>query len=133
MRLGHPQIYIGLLLLSATAYLMYRELSIVDAILNTPLASPADVQAALTDVMQNLAMYGLGGFATYVLMVSVLGLIINHRVAGPTHAIVTTLEEYLKGNFSYRRQLRANDELKPIQKRLNRLGAALTEKEAQQP
>ena len=77
MRLGHPQIYIGLLLLSATAYLMYRELSIVDAILNTPLASPADVQAALTDVMQNLAMYGLGGFATYVLMVSVLGLIIT--------------------------------------------------------
>ncbi len=125
MRLGFLLIYLGLLMLSGTAYLMYTELRALDAVLNQPLADPAQVQAVLSSVLDSVAAYGLGGFAAFVLLASVLGLIINHRVSGPTHALLQIIDQYIAGNYTYTRKLRTHDELKPIQKRLKKLGDKL--------
>ncbi len=125
MRLGLLLIYLGLLMLSGTAYLMYQELRALDAMLNQPLADPTQVQAVLSNVLDSVVAYGLGGFAAFVLMASILGLVINHRVSGPTHALLQIIDQYIAGNYTYRRKLRAHDELKPIQKRLKKLGDKL--------
>lgn len=125
MRLGYLLICLGLAMLCATAFLMYRQLGVLDAVLNQPLAEPAQVQAVLSSVMQSLAMYGLGGFAAFVLVASILGLLINHRVSGPSHALLQIIDQFIAGNYTYRRKLRTRDELKPLQARLEQLGEKL--------
>ncbi len=128
MRLGFVVIYLGLATLSATAYLMFRELSKLDSAMNQLSSDPYLTQQITNEVLSNVASYGLGGFASFVFISSVLALVINHRVSGPTLALVQTIDEYIKGNYQYRRPLRQHDELKPIQKRLVQLGEALSAK-----
>ena len=57
MRLGFLLIYLGLLILSATAYLMYQELSQLDTVMNSLNADPGVTQAMTSAVLSNVALW----------------------------------------------------------------------------
>ncbi|MEM9622345.1 MAG: hypothetical protein AAF993_11890, partial [Pseudomonadota bacterium] len=77
------------------------------------------------DAFTDIATFALAGFVLFVIFACVLAVIINHRIAGPSIALVACIEQMRNGNYDYARELRKNDELVQIHEALRDLNAAL--------
>jgi len=69
------------------------------------------------------------GFVAFAISSFIFALLVSHRIAGPILAITAYIEELKKGNYSYGRNLRPNDELIQIMDGLHELNAILKDKE----
>ena len=122
----------GLFSLGITAALMQRELLGLDELLNSSPALAIDIQAATGAALGRVILITLGGFASFVLFSSVFAVVLNHRVSGPTFALGEILDQFLKGNYEYKRNLRNGDELGSIHEKLTRLGEQLSDRNSEQ-
>lgn len=99
----------------------------IDSLLNSSTAMGVGGHLPVYDAFTDVATIALLALAGFVVYACVLALIISHRVAGPTIAIMACIDEIKKGNYDYKRQLRKGDELQPIIDGLHDLSRALKE------
>ena len=119
----------GLLSICATASFIQLKLVEVDDLLNSPDAVGFGAQVQIYDALADVAQLAFMGFAGFVVYACILSLIMSYRIAGPMVAILAYIDELKKGNYTYPRELRKSDELKPIHEGLEELGVALRTRE----
>jgi signal transduction histidine kinase len=125
---GYYVVGSGFLFFGATALLIQRKMTQIDALLNQG-AEVAVSYAQLTDLFADVTGTALLGFFGYVLFCSIYAVLISHRVAGPMTAIIGFIGQLQQGNYAYKRELRRHDELKPIHTALQRLATILRDKD----
>ena len=126
---GYHIVGIGVVFFGVTVLLIQRKMTHVAALLNQdPGATVA--YGELTELFAQLTGTAMFGFFAYVLFCCVYALLIAHRVAGSTTAIIDFIEQLQRGNYVHNRKLRTHDELKPIHGALRRLAATLRDKDA---
>ena len=97
------------------------KLAEVDMLLRGNHVTNAFVQGQIQEAYSDIIEYALVGFAGYVAFTFVYSMIMSHRISGPIIAIVAFVDELIKGNYAYQRNLRPRDELSPIMTRLKKL------------
>ncbi len=118
------------MIMVTTVGLIHYRLQAVDGLLNAD-ADAAGAGSAMGshvpiyDAFTDITTFALAGFVLFVIYACVLAVIINHRVAGPSIALVDCIEQMRNGNYDYNRRLRKNDELGHIHEALQDLNSAL--------
>lgn len=89
----------------------------------------SNVSAQIQDRLFMVAVIFFISFLAFMTSTVFYMIILGQRVGGPVIAICAVIEEFKKGNFEIRRQLRKNDELVPIMNGLHELGDILKKKQ----
>ena len=118
-------------LLVSTVVYIHLTLSSVDHLLNVNPDAPLTDQVPVYNAFSDITMIALGGFVTFIIFTCAVVLLINHRVAGPMHAIVDHIDQLRQGNYGYKRELRENDDLAPINEALKNLAVVLAREKRQ--
>ena len=126
----------GVLIFGLSIFLVQLKLTEINVLMNQERVSElamviqVDAQVQIHWIYAEIVTILMTSFAIYVVYACLVMLLVSHRVSGPMVAIVDIIDEFSKGNYSYKRPLRKNDELVPIHKRLQGLSKHLVTKDS---
>ncbi|MDG2278718.1 MAG: hypothetical protein P8L31_12220 [Pseudomonadales bacterium] len=115
----------GLLTIAIVIGATYLHLLDIDQLLNSTQAMGVGGHIPIYDAFTNITTIAIAGLAFFVIYSCVIAIILGHRVAGPITALVDCIEQIKRGNFTYERNLRNNDELGPIHDAIRDLARSL--------
>ncbi len=129
--LRYTNLFIGgaVVTMATTVFTMHNRLGDVDRLLNSDDAMDLTGHLPVYEALTDITTIALGGFVVFVIFACALAMLINHRVAGPTTAIIDCINQLAQGNYQYDRRLRKGDELRDIHEALQNLGHALRRKQ----
>ena len=117
----------GLTTIGVVIGFVYMRLMDIDQVLNSADAMGVGGHIPVYDAFTDVTTIAIAGLACFVIYACVIALIIGHRVAGPMTALIDCIEQIKRGNFTYERDLRKNDELRPVHDAIRDLARALKE------
>ena len=129
LKLTYYYIGIGLLIIVATISAVFYKMMAIRGIMNESVVTEFLAQTQITAHTFQIAQISMVGFVAFAISSFIFALLVSHRIAGPILAITAYIEELKKGNYSYGRNLRPNDELIQIMNGLHELNAILKDKE----
>jgi nitrogen fixation/metabolism regulation signal transduction histidine kinase len=121
-------VVVGVGIIAATVSAVYSKVVDVRTLMNTSTLTEFATQSQINGLMFDVAVITLIGFVFFAMAAFIFALIVSHRIAGPTLAILAFINEIKVGNYDYNRGLRPDDELTPIMDALSDLACALREK-----
>lgn len=104
-------IYISFILMSAINLYFINQMTLLN---NKIVTLGAENQESISEVVmmiKKVILISTSGFVVYFLLMVGFIYLIQYRVAGPTKAILTFIQELKNNNLSYNRPLRTGDEL----------------------
>ncbi len=125
----------GVFIFGLAIFLVNFKLAEIDVLMNQEQMSAqatfmqVDAQVQINWLYAEIVTIFMASFAIHVVYACLLMLLVTHRVTGPVVAILDIIKQFSKGNFSYRRPLRNNDELVPIHEQLQELSESLVAKD----
>ncbi|NKB97313.1 MAG: hypothetical protein GKR90_02275 [Pseudomonadales bacterium] len=117
----------GALAIGAVIAAIYLRLLDIDQILNSSQAMGVGGHIPVYDAFTDVTTIAIAGLAFFVIYSCIIAIVLSHRVAGPMTALVDCIEQLKKGNYSYERDLRKHDELRPIHDAIRDLSRSLKE------
>ncbi len=132
LKLTYYYIGVGLAIIIATGATVFYKMTVIRDIMNTSVVTDFAAQSKISEQMFFIAQTSLVGFVAFAMASFIFALMISHRIAGPVVAITDFINELKKGNYSYSRRLRPNDELTLIMDYLHELKTVLVDKQVTQ-
>ncbi len=129
LKLTYYYIGVGLTIIVSTVSAVFYKMSQIRDVMNNNVATDFSSQTQITDFTFHIAQISMVGFVAFAMASFLFALFVSHRIAGPTVAITTLIEELKNGNYDYSRNLRPDDELTLIMDGLHDLRLSLKQKE----
>lgn len=113
------------IIMATTVTMIHYRLKQIDGLLNAEETMGMGGHVPIYDAFTDITTFALAGFVIFVIYACSLAIVINHRIAGPSIALVACIEQMRNGNYDYNRDLRKNDELQHIHDALRDLNSSL--------
>jgi signal transduction histidine kinase len=130
LKLAFYFVVVGIAIIASTVTAVYMKIIAARALINTATLIDFTTQSQINSTMFDVAVITLVGFTLFAMASFTFALIVSHRIAGPTLAILVYINELKNGNYDHNRGLRPNDELTQIMDALHDLAPVLKAKTA---
>jgi signal transduction histidine kinase len=131
LKLTYYYIAFGVAVIVSTGSAIFYKMSVVRNIMNNSIATDFSAQTQISEQTFQMAQISLLGFVVFAIASFIFALMVSHRIAGPIVAITAYIDEMKKGNYTYGRNLRPNDELTLVMDNLQELNTILREQSEQ--
>ena len=128
LKLTYYFIAFGIAVIISTGSSIFYKMTVVCDIMNNSVVTDFSSQTRISEHIFQMAEISLAGFVVFAIASFIFALMVSHRIAGPIVAITAYIDEMIKGNYTYGRTLRPNDELTLIMDNLHELNTVLKAK-----